>query len=1027
MGIEEQGQVATLSRLRSIVRPLLARPGFSAVVILTLALGIGLNTAIYTVLDAALIRTLPFRDPERLLQIEQVQLDHQGRTFGYSWPGLLELRERQDLLSGVAAHNARTVPVRLGERTEMIHTAAVTGNFLDVLGVRPLLGRDFRPEEEGPSAPQLAILTHALWRDRFASDPEVIGRSITVEGKPVTIVGVLRPDFRWPGVESTPGAGYAVPELLVTIIPPGDTATRRNATWIQVFARIRAGVSLDQARAGLDALAARLRSDFPVDQLHIGVQAVPLRDAQVGPVRPVLLVLWAAVVLLLVLTCANVANLLLARAVSREHEMAIRSALGATRRDLVGKLLAESLTLGFAGAVLGWLLARAALPALTAGIPPAQRATLPFLQDLRLDSAALLYSILLAVLTGVLFGVVPALRLSRTELATSIKEGGVRSATPGRHRAMQLLVMLQVALAVVLLNGAGVFARSLSSVLAVDPGFRPAGVVVGTLSLPRRELPEPEVMAMMDRVLAAASSVPSVAAVGLTTHLPGTTDSGRMGLRAVGTSDPTTFSTSRIVTDGYFDALGVPLVRGRLLGPEDRPGGPTVAVVNETFVRLHFPGRDGIGERFQLTYKPDGEIFTVVGVVKDERLGPVDSAPPEAFYIPWRQNAFADLPMAIAVRTHRGAAIIPELRRAISAVDGDLALQAFQEMPAMLADSPAVFGRRYPVWLLGVFAGCATLLAAIGLFGVLSYVVGERTHELGIRIALGARPAEVILDVGRRALPGSVRRTRRRRRCLGARRWGAPRSSLPDAGLRPDGARRGGGGDARHGGGGTGVSGAPRRQRRPRRCPPGGIGRYPSGSMQDADTEAAVQQAVGLLERSGLLFLHDARRPSLTTLVAGAPIRGSWWGHTAGKRIFQVASALEDGGQVLFVPLLSAKVTLVHTRLWPALLAVGESRAPWQTSDLEPRARALLKEVEHAGRVRATGPSSKALARALLVHAEQVHTAGGSHATELVAWPEVRRVRAIEGRIGEAEGRAALEAAAEQLGAAAGLPWNRRG
>ena len=722
---------------------------------LTLALGVGLNTAIYTVLDAALIRTLPFRAPERLVRVDQIQLDHQGRTFGYSWPGLMEVRERSDIFSGVAAYNDQVLPVRLGERTEMIPSASVTGNLLEVLGIRPLLGRDFRPDEEGPQAPALAMLTHSFWRDRLGADPAAVGRSITIEGKPYTIVGVLRPDFRWPGVESGPG-GAALPEILITIVPPGDNATRRNATWLGLVARLRDGLSLPQAQTRIDALAARLRTDFPVDQLHVGAQAIPLRDAQVGSVRPVLLVLWGAVVLLLVLTCANVANLLLARAVSREHEMAVRSALGATRKDLITKLLGESLVLGLAGAVLGWLLARAALPALTAGIPPAQRAALPFLQDLRLDSAALLYSIGLAVLTGVLFGVVPALRLSRSELASTMKEAGMRTGTPGRHRAMQLLVLLQVSLAVVLLNGAGVFARSLSSVLSVDPGFRPEGVVVGTLSLPRRGLPEAEVLAVMDRVLAAAAAVPSVSSVGVTTHLPGTTSSGRMGVRAAGTADPSTFATSRIVTDGYFETLGVRLLRGRLLSPQDHPKTPPVAVVNETFVKLHFPGRDGLGERFQLTYKPDGEIFSVVGVVRDERLGPIDSVPPEAFYIPWRQNAFADLSLALAVRTSRGAAVIPDLHRAVVAVDGDIALQSLQAMPAMLADSPAVFGRRYPVWLLGVFASCATLLAAIGLFGVLSYVVGERTHELGIRIALGARPRAVILDVARRALPAVV-------------------------------------------------------------------------------------------------------------------------------------------------------------------------------------------------------------------------------------------------------------------------------
>ncbi len=742
-----------LSRFRSILRPLLARPGVSAVVILTLALGIGLNTAIYTVLDAALIRTLPFRDPDRLVDVNQVQLDHQGRTAGYSWPGLIELRSLTDVFAGVGAYDEKSLPVRLGDRTEMVHVASVTGDFLEVLGVRPLLGRAFGPEEEGPGSPALALLTHEFWRGRLGGDPDVSGRSVTIDGRPFTIVGVLRPDFRWPGAERMPLAGGGAPQILVTIVPPGDTATRRNATWIDVIARLRTGVSLQSAQGRLDAFAARLRTDFPVDQRHVGIHVLPLRDLQVGSVRPVLLVLWAAVVLLLLLTCANVANLLLARAVSREHEMAVRSALGATRRDLVRKLLGESLVFGVAGALLGWGLARAALPALTSAIPAAQRATLPFLRDLRLDTAALLHSVVLAVLTTVLFGVVPALRLSRTELARSMSASAQRSGSPGRHRAMQLLVLLQVALAVVLLDGAGLFARSLASVLSVDPGFRPEGVVVGTVALPRRPLEQPQLLQLLERMLTAARTVPSVHSVAATTRLPGTTDTGRMGVRAAGTEEPSTFATARIVTDGYFDTLGVPLVRGRTFGTEDQPGRPDVAIVNETFARLHFPGRDGLGERFQLTYRPDGEIYTVVGVVRDERLGPIDAPPPEAFYLPWRQNAAADLPLALAVRASRGASIIPELRQAVAAVDAEIAVEAFQEMPSMLADSPAVFARRYPVWLLGLFAGCATLLAAIGLFGVLSYVVGERTHELGIRMALGATGRDVTLEVIRRALP----------------------------------------------------------------------------------------------------------------------------------------------------------------------------------------------------------------------------------------------------------------------------------
>ena len=644
--------------------------------------------------------------------------------------------------------------MRLGERTEMLPVASVTGNFLQVLGMRPLIGRDFRAEEEGLQAPPLAILTHALWRERFGSDPGVVGRTVTVEGKPLTVVGVLGPEFRWPGVENTPSAGYGLPQLLMTIVPPGDTATRRNASWIDVVARLRDGVSLEQARSGLEALAARLRTDFPVDQLHVGIQAIPLRDAQVGSVRPVLLVLWGAVALLLVLTCANVANLLLARAVSREHEMAVRSALGATRSDLVRKLLAESVLLGLLGALLGWVLARAALPALTAGIPPAQRATLPFLQDLRLDSVALLHSIVLAVLTGVLFGVVPAMRLSRADLATSLKEAGCGAPRPGGTARCSCWWLLQVALAVILLNGAGVFARSLSSILSVDPGFRPDGVVVGTLSLPRRKMKEPEVLAVMDRVVAAARRV-AVGEHGGRDHAAAGHDrlrpDGGARRRDGGPDRPSPPLARSPTTTSRRSGCGS--LAGRLFGPQDVATAPAVAVVNETFVRLHFPGRDGLGERFQLTYKPDGEVFTVVGVVRTNASGP--STRPGRGLLP----ALAAERLRRSAAGHRGPQL-PGARRSSprsgtrsSAVDGDLALESLQAMPAMLADSPAVFGRRYPVWLLGVFASCATLLAAIGLFGVLSYVVSERTHELGIRIALGAGPREVIRDVARRALP----------------------------------------------------------------------------------------------------------------------------------------------------------------------------------------------------------------------------------------------------------------------------------
>jgi len=743
----------SVQHLRSALRPLLARPGFSAVVILTLGLGIGLDTAVYTVVDAALIRTLPFRDPDRLVRLDQLQLDEGTQRFGFSWPGLLELRQRTDLFEAVGAVNEGTASVRFADHAELVPVARVTANLLDILGMRPALGRGFQPGEEGLGAPALAILGHSFWKERFGADPGVLGRTVTIEGTSFTVVGVLPEAFRWAGGEGT--AGERAPQVLLTLRPNADFVQRRNQIWLRVLARLGEGVPLPTARAGADALAARLRTDFPVDQLHVGMQVRPLRDAQVGAVRPVLFVLWGAVTMLLLLTCANVANLLLARALSREHEMAVRSALGATRSDLVRKLLGESLLLGLAGSLLGWVVARAALPALTSAIPPAQRQALPFLQDLRIDSAALAYAVALAVVTGVVFGLAPALRLSRAELGQSLREG-VASASPRRHRAMQVLVLIQVALAVILLDGAGVFARSLASVLSVDPGFQPRGLVVGTVALPQRPGSTAQGAAIMDRLLSTLSAVPSVSGVAVTRLLPGTTASGQMGVRAAGTADPSTNATARMVTEDYFTTLGVPLLRGRGFTPSDLPDTEKVAVVNQTFARLHFPGQDAVGQRFQLTYKPDGDVFTVVGLVGDERLGPIDEPAPEAFYLPWRQTAYTRSPMGLAVRSPRGAAIIPEVRRAVASVDGDIAVRDLQRMDSMLDDSPAVFGRRYPVWLLGLFAVCATVLAAVGLFGVLSTIVGERTHELGIRLALGARRGQVMFEVARRVFPAVV-------------------------------------------------------------------------------------------------------------------------------------------------------------------------------------------------------------------------------------------------------------------------------